>query len=57
MARDTASGSNWAELGKQYKQEARQHLAVAIQEEILSLTQTNYEELLTALLSTAMLEV
>lgn len=57
MARDTASGGNWAELGEQYKQEARQHLDIAIQEEILSLTQTNYEELLMALLSMAMIEV
>ncbi|OAA70112.1 C6 transcription factor [Akanthomyces lecanii RCEF 1005] len=55
-SRDTASGAKWAELGEQYKQEARQHLDIAIQEEILSLTQTNYEELLMALLSMTMLE-
>ncbi|MQJ98252.1 hypothetical protein EIZ90_26420, partial [Escherichia coli] len=44
--RDTAPASKWVALGEQYKQEARQHLDVAIQEEILSLTRTNYEELL-----------
>ncbi|EGX87656.1 C6 transcription factor [Cordyceps militaris CM01] len=55
--RDTAPASKWVALGEQYKQEARQHLDVAIQEEILSLTRTNYEELLMALLSMTMLEI
>lgn len=55
--RDTASTDKWAELGEQYKHEARQHLDIAIQEEVLSLTETNYEELLMALLSMTMLEV
>ncbi|XWX01601.1 hypothetical protein V2A60_009629 [Cordyceps javanica] len=55
--RDTTSAGRWADLGEQYRQEARQHLEIAIQEEILSLTQTNYEELLMALLSMTMLEI
>ncbi|KAM3556248.1 hypothetical protein MY1884_005162 [Beauveria asiatica] len=54
---DVASADRWIELGERYKQEARQHLEVAIQEQILLLTQTNYEELLMALLSTTMLEI
>ncbi|KAM3508109.1 hypothetical protein MY10362_001386 [Beauveria mimosiformis] len=56
-SRDVASADRWIELGERYKQEARQHLEVAIQEEILLLTRTNYEELLMALLSTTMLEI
>ncbi|PMB72147.1 Arginine metabolism regulation protein II [Beauveria bassiana] len=55
--RDVASADRWTDLGERYKQEARQHLEVAIQEEILLLTRTNYEELLMALLSTTMLEL
>ncbi|KAM0745312.1 hypothetical protein ACQRIT_000696 [Beauveria bassiana] len=55
--RDVASADRWTNLGQRYKQEARQHLEVAIQEEILLLTRTNYEELLMALLSTTMLEI
>ncbi|KGQ09657.1 hypothetical protein BBAD15_g4997 [Beauveria bassiana D1-5] len=56
-SRDVASADRWTDLGERYKQEARQHLEVAIQEEILLLTRTNYEELLMALLSTTMLEI
>lgn len=54
---DKSPGSNSNEFGRQYKELARQHLDRAIQDEVASIIDTEYEHLLMALLSMTLLEV